>query len=105
MSMMNAAELNRLAERYPQVLERSFWQRYRMPISIGVLTIYFLFTLCSGGSSGSRSTSNPEGEFLLQLHGIADASGAGSGQRNAVGSTSDNGDIGRRGHRSSGGAV
>lgn len=43
MSMMNAAELNRLAERYPQVLERSLWQRYRMPISIGVLTIYFLF--------------------------------------------------------------
>jgi len=27
MSMINTAELNRLAERYPQVLERSLWQR------------------------------------------------------------------------------
>jgi len=43
MSMMNAAELNRLAERYPHVLERSFWQRYRAPISIGLLALYFLF--------------------------------------------------------------
>jgi phosphonate transport system permease protein len=43
MSMMNAAELNRLAERYPQVLERSLWQRYRIPFSIGILTLYFLF--------------------------------------------------------------
>ncbi len=43
MSMINVAELNRLAERYPHVLERSFWQRYRAPISIGVLAIYFLF--------------------------------------------------------------
>ena len=43
MSMMNAAELNRLAERYPQVLERTVWQRYRMPISISVLALYFLF--------------------------------------------------------------
>ena len=43
MSMINTAELNRLAERYPQVLERSLWQRYRIPFSIGVLTIYFLF--------------------------------------------------------------
>ena len=37
MSMIKSAELNRLAERYPHVLERSFWQRYRAPISIGVL--------------------------------------------------------------------
>jgi len=43
MSMINAAELNRLAERNPHVLERSFWQRYRAPISIGVLALYFLF--------------------------------------------------------------
>lgn len=43
MSMMNAAELNRLAERYPQVLERSLWQRYRIPASLGILTFYFLF--------------------------------------------------------------
>lgn len=43
MSMINAAELNRLAERYPQVLERSLWQRYRMPFSIGILAFYFLF--------------------------------------------------------------
>ncbi len=43
MSMMNAAELNRLAERYPQVLERSFWQRYRIPVSVGIVALYFLF--------------------------------------------------------------
>ena len=43
MSMMNAAELNRLAERYPQVLERSFWQRYRIPLSVGTVALYFLF--------------------------------------------------------------
>ncbi|THV22302.1 phosphonate ABC transporter, permease protein PhnE [Peteryoungia ipomoeae] len=43
MAMMNAAELNRLAERYPHVLERSLWQRYRAPISIGMLALYFLF--------------------------------------------------------------
>jgi phosphonate transport system permease protein len=43
MSMMNAAELNRLAERYPQVLERSFWQRYRIPVSIGLLALYLVF--------------------------------------------------------------
>ncbi|MGC4409005.1 phosphonate ABC transporter, permease protein PhnE [Rhizobium rosettiformans] len=43
MSMMNAAELNRLAERYPQVLERSLWQRYRIPFSICTLALYFLF--------------------------------------------------------------
>lgn len=43
MSMMNTAELNRLAERYPQVLERSLWQRYRIPFSICTLALYFLF--------------------------------------------------------------
>lgn len=43
MSMINTAELNRLAESYPQVLERSLWQRYRIPFSIGILTLYFLF--------------------------------------------------------------
>ncbi|MGL3607549.1 phosphonate ABC transporter, permease protein PhnE [Rhizobium sp. G187] len=43
MSMMNTAELNRLAERYPHVLERSLWQRYRAPITIGILALYFLF--------------------------------------------------------------
>ncbi|MFN3318557.1 MAG: phosphonate ABC transporter, permease protein PhnE [Allorhizobium sp.] len=43
MSMINTAELNRLAERYPQVLERSLWQRYRIPFSIGILAIYLLF--------------------------------------------------------------
>ncbi|MGE8105839.1 phosphonate ABC transporter, permease protein PhnE [Allorhizobium sp. NPDC080224] len=43
MSMINTAELNRLAERYPQVLERSLWQRYRIPASLGILTFYFLF--------------------------------------------------------------
>lgn len=43
MSMMNAAELNRLAECYPQVLERSFWQRYRIPVSVGIVALYFLF--------------------------------------------------------------
>lgn len=43
MAMMNTAELNRLAERYPHVLERSLWQRYRAPISIGILALYFLF--------------------------------------------------------------
>lgn len=41
--MMNSAELNRLAERYPHVLERSLWQRYRAPITIGILALYFLF--------------------------------------------------------------
>jgi phosphonate transport system permease protein len=43
MSMINTAELNRLAERYPQVLERSLWQRYRIPFSIGILAFYLLF--------------------------------------------------------------
>ncbi|MDH4414487.1 MAG: phosphonate ABC transporter, permease protein PhnE [Rhizobium sp.] len=43
MSMINTAELNRLAERYPHVLERSLWQRYRIPFSIGMLSLYFLF--------------------------------------------------------------
>ncbi len=43
MSMTNTAELNRLAERYPHVLERSLWQRYRMPLSIGIVALYFLF--------------------------------------------------------------
>ncbi|MBB5275595.1 phosphonate transport system permease protein [Rhizobium rosettiformans] len=43
MSMINSAELNRLAERYPHVLERSLWQRYRIPFSIGMLSLYFLF--------------------------------------------------------------
>jgi phosphonate transport system permease protein len=43
MSMINTAELNRLAERYPQVLERSLGQRYRIPFSIGILAFYLLF--------------------------------------------------------------
>ncbi|QLF71289.1 phosphonate ABC transporter, permease protein PhnE [Peteryoungia desertarenae] len=43
MTLTNTAELNRLAERYPHVLERSIWQRYRMPISIGVVALYFVF--------------------------------------------------------------
>lgn len=43
MSMINTAELNRLVERYPHVLERSLWQRYRIPFSIGMLSLYFLF--------------------------------------------------------------
>jgi phosphonate transport system permease protein len=42
-SMTNTAELNRLAERYPHVLERSLWQRYRVPLSISILALYFLF--------------------------------------------------------------
>ncbi|MFN3443435.1 MAG: phosphonate ABC transporter, permease protein PhnE, partial [Rhizobium rosettiformans] len=28
---------------YPHVLERSLWQRYRIPFSIGMLSLYFLF--------------------------------------------------------------
>lgn len=43
MAMMNTAELNRLADRYPHVLEHSLWQRYRAPITIGILALYFLF--------------------------------------------------------------
>jgi phosphonate transport system permease protein len=43
MSMTNTAELNRLAERYPHVLQRSLWQRYRMPLSIGIVALYFVF--------------------------------------------------------------
>jgi phosphonate transport system permease protein len=43
MSVTNTAELNRLAERYPHVLERSLWQRYRMPLSIGILALYLVF--------------------------------------------------------------
>ncbi len=57
MSMINAAELNRLAERYPMCWSGSFWQRYRAPISIGVLAIYFLF--CWWFFAIGKETSSP----------------------------------------------
>ncbi|WP_159945926.1 phosphonate ABC transporter, permease protein PhnE [Rhizobium sp. 18065] len=44
MSMTNTAELNRLAARYPHVLERSLWQRFRVPISVGLLVVYLSFS-------------------------------------------------------------
>jgi phosphonate transport system permease protein len=44
MSMTNTAELNRLAERYPHVLERSLWQRFRVPISVGLIVLYLSFS-------------------------------------------------------------
>lgn len=43
MSMTSTAEMDRLAERYPHLLERSFWQRYRTPISITAVALYFVF--------------------------------------------------------------
>ncbi|EHS52453.1 phosphonate ABC transporter, inner membrane subunit [Rhizobium sp. PDO1-076] len=44
MSMTNAAELNRLAERYPHVLQRSLWQRFNVPISVGLIVLYLSFS-------------------------------------------------------------
>ncbi|MBR0557571.1 phosphonate ABC transporter, permease protein PhnE [Ciceribacter sp. L1K23] len=43
MSTITAAELNRLEHRYPEVLKRSLWQRYRAPFSVLVLTLYLIF--------------------------------------------------------------
>ena len=43
MTILNAAEMDALASRYPELLQRSAWQRYRVPIIATAALAYFVF--------------------------------------------------------------
>ncbi|MFN7026389.1 MAG: phosphonate ABC transporter, permease protein PhnE [Pseudorhizobium sp.] len=43
MTILNAAEMDALAARHPDLLHRSIWQRFRIPIIAATVVLYFIF--------------------------------------------------------------
>lgn len=43
MTILNAAEMDALAARHPDLLHRSIWQRFRVPIIAAAAILYFIF--------------------------------------------------------------
>ncbi|HEX5934825.1 MAG TPA: phosphonate ABC transporter, permease protein PhnE [Pseudorhizobium sp.] len=43
MTILNAAEMDALAARHPELMQRSAWQRFRVPIIASAILLYFLF--------------------------------------------------------------
>jgi phosphonate ABC transporter, permease protein PhnE len=43
MTILNAAEMDALANRHPDLLSRSAWQRFRVPIIATAIVLYFIF--------------------------------------------------------------
>ena len=45
MTVLNTAEMDALAARHPELLHRSIWQRFRIPIIASAAILYFIFAL------------------------------------------------------------
>jgi phosphonate transport system permease protein len=43
MTTLNPARMDEIAARHPAVLDRSFWQRFRIPLIAGGLALYVVY--------------------------------------------------------------